>query len=100
MKSFCTPMQQQQKLHEECEQLVQKQLEQMQTQLLKQENFEKLLTNQVAQERGTRIFSAERISNSNGLSISISKNTEPLKEIVIALLKDEKVLSGLLINTI
>ena len=35
----------------------------MQDQLLKQENFEKLLTNQVAQERGSRIFSAEGISN-------------------------------------
>ena len=65
MKSLCMSMQQQQKLHEEREQLVQKQLKQMQNQLLKyQENFEKLLTNQVAQERGSRIFLAERISNS------------------------------------
>ena len=47
-KSLCTSMQHQQKLHEEREQLVQKQLEQMQNQLLKQqENFEKLLTNRV-----------------------------------------------------
>ena len=37
----------------------------MQNQLLKQqENFEKLLTSQVAQERGSRIFSAEGIWNS------------------------------------
>ena len=35
-KSLCTSMQQQQKLHEEHEQLVQKQLEEMQNQLLKQ----------------------------------------------------------------
>ena len=53
------------KLHEEREQLVQKQLERMQNHLLKQqENFEKLLTNQVAQEKGSRTFSAEGVSNS------------------------------------
>jgi len=64
-KSLCTSMQQQQKLHEERNQLIHEQLEQMQNQLLKQqENFEKLLTNQVVQERGSRIFSAEGISNS------------------------------------
>ena len=44
----------------------------MQNQLLKQENFEKQLTNQVAQESGSRIFLAGRISTSLFLSLSLS----------------------------
>ena len=50
-------------------------------------------------------FKREYISSKNnghadGLSRLLSKNTEPLEETVIVSLKEEKKLSGLLINTI
>ena len=42
----------------------------------------------------------KKIGHADGLSRLIPKNTEPLEETVMALLKEEKGLSGLLINTI
>ena len=45
-------------------------------------------------------ISSKKIGHANGLSRLIPKNTKPLEETVIASLKEEKELSGLLINTI
>ena len=41
-----------------------------------------------------------QIGHTDGLSRQIPKNTEPLEKTLLALLKEEKELSGLLINTI
>ena len=45
-------------------------------------------------------ISSKKNGHADGLSRLIPKNTEPLEETVITLLKEEKELSGLQINTI
>ena len=47
-----------------------------------------------------KYISSKKIGHADGLSRLIPKNTEPLEEIGIASLKEEKELLGLLINTI